>query len=137
MRELERDSPHWDLTHRIIGAAFEVHQTLGYGFLERVYAAALIHELTALGLKAEHEVAIPVRYKGVELGVYYADILVERAVVCEIKAIKALTREHEAQLLNYLKATSIEVGLLLNFGSRSAEVKRMVLRNPEKSRQSR
>jgi GxxExxY protein len=127
LAEADREKPHWELTHRIIGASFEVHRTLGHGFLERVYAAALMQELTSLGLKARSEVPIPVQYKGVEIGVYYADILVEDAVICEIKAIKALTREHEAQVLHYLKATGIEAGLLLNFGSTSVEVKRMVL----------
>ena len=123
----EIQKPHWDLTQRIIGAAFEVHRTLGPGFLERVYANALMQELTEAGLTAAAEVPIPVVYKGTEIGLYFADILVEGAVICEIKAIKALTRENEAQLLHYLKATGTRVGLLLNFGAKSAEVKRMML----------
>ena len=123
----EIQKPHWDLTQRIIGAAFEVHRTLGPGFLERVYANALMQELTEAGLTAAAEVPIPVAYKGTEIGLYFADILVESAVICEIKAISALTREHEAQLLHYLKATNTKVGLLLNFGAKSVNVKRMVL----------
>jgi GxxExxY protein len=127
------EKPHWDLTHQIIGAAYEVHRTLGPGFLERVYSAALLKELADAGLSAVAEAPIPVIYKGTEIGLYYADILVEQTVVCEIKAVKSLNREHEAQLLHYLKATGLRVGLLVNFGAKSAEVKRMMLQPERKS----
>ena len=123
--EIQR--PHWVLTQRIIGAAYEVHKTLGPGFLERVYASALLKELGDAGLNAASEVPIPVHYKGTEIGMYFADLLVEGTVICEIKATSALTRGHEAQLLHYLKATNTKVGLLLNFGAKSVSVKRMVL----------
>ena len=121
------DRPHWELTQRVIGAAFEVHKALGPGFLEKVYVNALLHELREVPLAAQAEVPIAVSYKGAEVGLYYADILVEGKVICEIKAVVSLLREHEAQLLHYLKATETRVGLLLNFGAKSVEVKRMIL----------
>ena len=117
---------HSDLTSKIIGCAYEVHKELGPGFLEKVYEAALLHEIRSLGLRAEAQSPIPVRYKGAVVGDYFADILVEGAVVVEIKASEALSSIHEAQLLHYLKASGIEVGLLLNFGRPSVQVKRMV-----------
>jgi GxxExxY protein len=132
MVQVPTDKPHWQLTEKIIGAAFEVHQNLGQGFLESVYVNALMQELSVKGLKAQTERPIPVSYKGVEIGIYYADVIVEDAVICEIKAVKSLLPEHQAQLINYLKATRIEVGLLLNFGAR-VEHKRMVLRPPKPS----
>jgi GxxExxY protein len=118
--------PHWQLTEKIIGAAFEVHRNLGQGFLESVYKTALVQELNVIGLNAQRERAIPVIYKGTEIGLYYADILVEDTVICEVKAVRSLLPEHQAQVLNYLRATGIEVGLLLNFGLR-VEHKRMVI----------
>ncbi|HLG10489.1 MAG TPA: GxxExxY protein [Dehalococcoidia bacterium] len=127
LAEPEPERVHWELTHQIIGAAYEVHRTLGPGFLERVYVSALMRELTDAGLTAAAEVPIPVTYKGTEIGLYFADILVENTVICEIKAIRAISREHEAQLIHYLKATGTRVGLLINFGAKSAEVKRMML----------
>jgi GxxExxY protein len=126
-QRLRFNDHNWVLTQRIIGAAYEVHKTLGPGFLERVYASALLKELGDAGLNAASEVPIPVIYKGTEIGMYFADLLVEGAVICEIKAISALTRAHEAQLLHYLEATNTKVGLLLNFGAKSVSVKRMVL----------
>ncbi len=117
---------HSDLTRKIIGCAYEVHKEFGPGFLEKVYETALLHELRSESLKAEAQAPIPVYYKGAIVGDYFADILVEGAVVVEIKASQALASIHEAQLLHYLKATGIEVGLLLNFGRPSVQVKRMV-----------
>ena len=127
MIEEVKERPFWNLTSKIIGAAFQVHKTLGPGFLERVYVKALLKELAEAGSLAEGEVAIPVIYKGSEIGLYYADIVVDKTVVCEIKAVASLTREHEAQLIHYLTATNTKVGLLLNFGSKSVQVKRMIL----------
>ena len=115
---------HRELTREIIGAAFEVHKHLGHGFLERVYVIALVQELEARGLTALTETPIPVHYKGREVGHYFADILVDQSVICEIKAVRQLIAEHEAQLIHYLKATGIEVGLLLNFGSTSVQTRR-------------
>lgn len=114
------------LTEQIIGAALEVHKELGPGFLEKVYQAALTHELTSRNVPSATEAEIPVSYKGRPIGVYYSDILVDGKVICEIKAIDRLTPVHEAQLIHYLKATGIRVGLLVNFGSRSLQFKRMV-----------
>ena len=118
--------PHRELTEKIIGAAFEVHREMGPGFLEKVYEGALAQELTSRGVPVRCQAEIRVRYKGQEVGVYYADLLVDDNVVCEIKAVESLSSAHEAQLLHYLKATGIKVGLLLNFGSQRVQVKRMV-----------
>jgi GxxExxY protein len=118
--------PQGALTREIIGAAFEVHRILGHGFLEKVYEAALAKELRGRGHRVVSQAEIGVSYKGESVGVYYADLLVDDAVVCEVKALDKLAAAHEAQLLNYLKATGIKVGLLLNFGPQRVEVKRMV-----------
>jgi GxxExxY protein len=93
-----------------------VYNVLGYGFLEKVYAGALKIELEKKGLLVVPQAKINVLYEGQYVGIYYADMLVEDSVIVEIKAVATLLEEHEAQLLNYLKATNIEVGLLLNFG---------------------
>jgi len=118
--------PHQELTQKIIGAAFEVHRELGPGFLEKVYETALAREMETRGLPARPQAEITVHYKGQPVGVYYADILVDGKVICEIKATETLASAHEAQLLHYLKATGIQVGLLLNFGSQRVQVKRLV-----------
>jgi GxxExxY protein len=118
--------PHAELTKGIIGAAFEVHSILGHGFLEKVYEAALTKELRSRGHCVINQAEMAVTYKGEPVGVYYADLLVDDAVICEVKALEKLTPAHEAQLLNYLKATGTKVGLLLNFGAERVQVKRMV-----------
>jgi GxxExxY protein len=92
-----------------------VYNTLGYGFLEKVYENALLIELQSMGLKAQRQVPIKVFYQEQQVGDYYADIIVEDQIIIELKAAEALCEEHEFQLINYLKATQIEVGLLLNF----------------------
>jgi GxxExxY protein len=109
---------HEDVTGRILGAFFHVYNTLGYGFLESVYAGALAREMMKRGLTVEREVAIEVRYDGAVVGVFRADLLVNRAVIVEIKATRALTPADAQQLLNYLRGTELEVGLLLHFGPR-------------------
>ena len=116
-----------ELTYLINGAIFEVNRQLGAGFLEKVYEKALLVELQDKGLKAESQVPVQVTYKGREVGEYYADIIVEKQVILEIKAVDSLQKIHEAQLLNYLKATGYKVGLLVNFKHPKAEVKRYVL----------
>jgi GxxExxY protein len=121
------DYPDSELTRSIIGAAFEVHNILGAGFLEKVYRNALVRELRLQGHQAEPEVKIPVYYKDELVGDYYADIVVDGRVILELKALSKLTSEHEAQLLNYLKATGHKIGLLLNFGTRKVQVKRRIL----------
>ena len=115
---------HSDLTEEIIGGFFAVYNTLGYGFLEKVYANALKLELEKRNLNVVQEFPIIVRYLGQEIGHYYADMIVNNLVIIEVKATKTLLQEHEAQLLNYLKATPYEVGLLLNFGPKPEQKRR-------------
>ena len=122
---------HSDLTEKIIGAFYAVYSALGYGFLEKVYVKALMIELEKRGLKPQDELPIHVYYDGQLIGEYFADIVVNELVILEIKSTKALANEHEAQLLNYLKATPYEVGLLLNFGPK-AETKRRSFDNNRK-----
>lgn len=124
---MSKEYPDLELTRTIIGAAFEVHNVLGAGFLEKVYRNALAKELRLQEFKVEVEVRLPVYYKDELVGDYYADIIVNERVILELKALSSLTSEHEAQLLNYLKATGHKVGLLLNFGTRKVQVKRKIL----------
>ena len=118
---------HGELTHQVIGAAFEVWKVLGYGFLEKVYENSLAEELKRVGLEAQQQFDIDVRYKGILVGKYTADLFVDDKLIVEIKAEREYNPKHEAQLLNYLKATGIRVGLLLNFGERRCEHKRLIL----------
>ena len=111
---------HSDITDLILNAFYKVHQKLGYGFNEKVYENSLAIELRKLGLQVAQQHEIEVFYDGQPVGTYFADLIVNDVVMLELKAVKQLVDEHEAQLLNYLKATRIEVGLLLNFGKRSA-----------------
>jgi GxxExxY protein len=113
-----------ELTEKIIGCAMKVHSTLGPGFLESVYQKALAHELCKAGLKAESEKPITVRYDGVAVGDFSTDMLVEDRMMLELKANQALAPANEVQLVNYLTATGIEIGLLLNFGAERSEFKR-------------
>ncbi|HLW66914.1 MAG TPA: GxxExxY protein [Gemmataceae bacterium] len=121
---------HADITEKIIGAYYKVYNTLGYGFLEKVYQNAMVIELQRQGLRAIPSARIKVYYEGIEVGCYFADILVEDCVIVELKAVEALAKEHHAQILNYLKATGIEVGLLCNFGPKP-EIKRKVFDKKE------
>jgi len=123
-----------EVTYAIRGAVFEVNTVLGPGFLEKVYENALLVELRRRGLKAESQVPIKVSYKRKVVGEYVADLLVEDKVIVELKTVEALDKIHEAQLLNYLKATRIRVGMLVNFRHPRAEIKRMVLDLPAPSR---
>ena len=120
-----------DITYQINGAIFEVNRLLGPGFLEKVYETALFIELRERGLKAKSQVPIIVNYKGKIAGEYIADLLVEDKVIVELKAVEKLSKLHEAQLLNYLKATGLKVGLLVNFQNKKADIKRFVLELPE------
>ena len=120
-----------EITCKIRGAIFEVNRVLGHGFLEKVYEKALLIELRKRGLRAESQVPLKVIYKGEVVGDYFADVLVEGKVIVETKAVKHLLIEHQAQLLNYLKGTDIQIGLLVNFTKNKAEIKRMVLDLPE------
>jgi GxxExxY protein len=116
-----------DITYKVNGAIFEVNRILGSGFLEKVYENALLIELRERGLKAESQVAIKVGYKGEEVGEYFADILVEDELILELKSVQSLEKIHDAQILNYLKATGKKVGLLINFTHPKAVIKRFIL----------
>ena len=121
-----------DVTDKIIKAYYNVYNKLGYGFLEKVYENSMMIELKKLGLNCNKQVAIKVYYEKNIVGDYYADIIVEQVVIIELKAAESICEQHEIQLVNYIKATDIEVGLLLNFGKK-AEFKRKVLTNEYKS----
>ncbi len=121
-RRLELDA----LSQRVIGAAFDVSNALGVGFLEKVYENALAHQLKKEGLRVEQQRSVQVVYDGVVVGDYYADLLVEDAILVELKVAKALDDIHVAQCMNYLRATGLAVCLLLNFGVPRLQVKRLV-----------
>jgi len=127
---LNQNLKYVELTEQIISCAYEVYKILGIGFLEKVYENAMIEELKSRGLKAESQRRITVRYKGHVIGDYFADIVVEDVIIVELKALDKLNDINELQIKNYLKATGIEVGLLINFG-KSVEVKRKYIQNPE------
>jgi GxxExxY protein len=123
----ERDLAHNELTRAIIGAAMEVHSNLGPGFLESVYEEAMAIEFNLRKTPYEKQKAIPVMYKGEKAKDFFCDILVDGKVLVELKALKSITNTEEAQVLNYLKATGLNVGLLINFGEQSLRYKRLVL----------
>ncbi len=112
------------LTETIIGCAMKVHRTLGPGFLESVYENAFAHELGKAGLRVECQAPIQVHYDGIVVGDFFADMRVEGRILIENKAVQALNTAHEVQLVNYLTATGIEIGLLINFGAARLEFKR-------------
>ena len=120
-----------EVTDKIIGAFYAVYNTLGYGFSEKVYQAAMVIELRERGVHVEDEHEIIVYYKGQPASKFYADLLVENVVVVELKSVKKLIDEHRAQLLNYLKSSRYEVGLLLNFGPET-EIERKAYDNARK-----
>ena len=116
---------HKDITDRILKAFYTVYNELSFGFLEKVYENALIVELKLAGLKCEQQKPIKVNYKGILVGEYYADLVVDDKVIVELKAAENISKEHEFQLINYLKSTEIQIGLLLNFGKKP-EFKRKI-----------
>ena len=122
---------HSEITDLILKAFYKVYNTLGYGFLEKVYERSMIIELTKLGLNIEQQKNIKVYYDFNQVGDYYADLLVNGLVIIELKAAENICEGHEAQLLNYLRATDIEVGLLLNFGT-EPQFKRKFFTNDKK-----
>ncbi len=126
---------HSEVTEIVIGAFFEVYNKLGYGFLEKVYENAMMMELMKRGLSAKSQQPISVFYDEKEVGNYFADIVVDDKVILELKAAEGLREEHEAQLINYLRATDIEVGLLMNFG-KTPQFKKKVFSNEFKHRKS-
>lgn len=125
------DLKHSDLTERIIGVFFDVYNELGHGFLESIYQQAMVLALTEAGLKVEQQVPIPVWFRDRQIGDFRADLLVERSVLLELEAARNLDFAYEKQLLNYLRGTDIEVGLLLNFGP-APEFRRLVFGNERK-----
>jgi GxxExxY protein len=122
---------HEELTRQIIGCAYKVYNTMGHGFLESVYENCMLIELRKLGLRVENQHKIKVFYDGQVVGDSEADLFVEGVVIVELKAVRTLLQVHEVQLVNYLKATGIDVGLLLNFGEQRVEVKRKLRVLPE------
>jgi GxxExxY protein len=123
---------HGEITQKIIGVFYEVYNELGHGFLESVYEKSLELALNSMNLKVCRQIEIPVSFRGHPVGIFSADMLVENCVLLELKAARALDSSHTAQLLNYLRATDIEVGLLLNFGLKP-EFKRLLFDNPRKA----
>ncbi|MGI8545093.1 MAG: GxxExxY protein [Aridibacter sp.] len=121
-----------ELTSQIIKAFYEVYNTLGYGFLEKVYEKALLLELSEMGFVVRAQMPIDVYYSGEIVGEYFADLVIENKVILEIKTAEAISNAHESQTINYLRATNIEVGLILNFGQ-SATFKRKAFANSRKS----
>ncbi len=115
---------HTDITEKVIKAFYTVYNILGYGFLEQVYRNAMVIELRKQGVVVTPESPIIIYYDGEVVGKYFADLLVAKAVIVELKAVRQLAEEHEAQLLNYLKATPYEVGLLLNFGPKPKVIRK-------------
>ena len=128
---MNTDLKHGLITDQILRVFYDVYNELGHGFLESVYHRSLVLALKAKGLKVSSRVAIPVWFRGERVGQFEADVLVEDCVLLELKAARSLDSSHRAQLLNYLRATDIEVGLLLNFGERP-EFKRLVFENLKK-----
>jgi GxxExxY protein len=122
---------HEEITNGILGAFYAVYNGLGYGFLEKVYENAMAYKLEQRGFHVQRQAPILVYFEGQLVGEYYADLLVEGKVIIELKAAKGIDEAHEAQLINYLKATPVEVGLLLNFGS-VPEFKRKIFTNDRK-----
>lgn len=115
-----------ELTFAVIGAAMEVHSILGSGFLEAVYQAALEKELTLRGIPFQHQVELPVLYKGEVIGIYKDDLVIDGKFVVEIKAVSRLTQLHQAQAMHYLAATGLRLALLMNFGTTSLEHRRVI-----------
>jgi GxxExxY protein len=127
--QIDADERRWELnqiTEKIIGCAFKVGNTLGCGFLEKVYENALVHELRKAGLRVQQQYPIKVYYDGIVVGEFTVDLLVEECVLVELKAIKSLGDKEQAQCLNYIKATKLSICLLINFGNPKIEIKRVV-----------
>ena len=123
---------HWNLCHDIVKVYYDVYNELGFGFLEAVYEEALEIALNQAGFRVLRQVDTPIWFRGRRIGKYKADLVVNDVVILELKAAQSLDREHEAQVLNYLRATDIEVALLLNFGPKPA-FRRLVFENERKA----
>lgn len=127
---------HSDLTGKIIGCAFDVSNELGAGFLESVYENAMVIALSDTGIPVRAQAPIGVRFRGRPVGDFYADLLVDEKVIVELKAIPSLTPQNEAQIINYLNATGIPVGLLINFGNPKLQYRRFTRRSDFPARKS-
>ena len=123
---------HSELTEKIIGVYYDVYNEIGHGFLESVYSNCMHRALTQAGLSAQREVSIPVYFRGWDAGQFKADLVVNALVLLELKAAQSLDRSHEAQVMNYLRATELEVGLLFNFGGTKPQFRRIIFENPNK-----
>jgi len=121
-----------ELTEKIIGIYYDVYNELGHGFLESVYSNAMGRALAQAGLAVQREVSVPVYFRGWDVGHFKADLVVNGCILIELKAVQALDRSHEAQIINYLRATELEVGLLFNFGGSKPQFRRIVLENANK-----
>jgi GxxExxY protein len=128
-----KNYPHQELTKSIIGIYYDVYNELGYGFLEKVYHRDMIIELNKNGYEVEHEKKIEVFYKNEVVGIYIPDLIINKAVILELKCVEYLIEAHENQLINYLKATDCEVGLVLNFG-KDPQFRRKIFTNDLKNR---
>ena len=115
---------HEEITHKIIGSAYNVYNQLGFGFLESVYRKSMVIELTKTNLEVEEEVPLKVYYDDKVVGEFYIDLLVEKEIVVELKSVQNIIKEHEVQLVNYLNGLRMELGLLINFGASGVEIKR-------------
>jgi GxxExxY protein len=115
-----------ELSYRIVGLAMEVHNELGYGFLEKVYENALMYLLRKNEIQSEQQKTIPVLFHGVIVGDYCADIIVEDKILLELKSVESIVGQHRSQILNYLKATGLSLGILLNFGKKGLQYERLV-----------
>jgi GxxExxY protein len=123
---------HAELTEKIIGIYYDVYNEIGHGFLESVYSNCMNIALTQAGFQVQREVLIPVLFRSQNVGKFKADLLVDNLILLELKAERTLDRSHDAQLLNYLRATALEVGLLLNFGAVKPQFRRLVFENENK-----
>jgi GxxExxY protein len=132
---MQREKPlllYSELTEQILGVYYDVYNEIGHGFLESVYANCMAIALTEARLDVQRELPIPVWFRTQQVGQFRADLLVNQRVLLELKAVQALDRSHEAQILNYLRATELEVGLILNFGGTKPQFRRLVFENEKK-----
>ncbi|MHC4998765.1 MAG: GxxExxY protein [Planctomycetota bacterium] len=122
----EEELIHKELVYEVVGCAMKVHRELGYGFLEKVYENSMMVLLNKKSIKAKQQFPVPVHFENVIVGEYFADFMIEDKILVELKTVEKITNVHFAQVLNYLKATGIKLGLLINFGPRKLEYERIV-----------
>ncbi|HEV7522481.1 MAG TPA: GxxExxY protein [Candidatus Angelobacter sp.] len=132
MEKQESKLLHSELTEKILGIYYDVYNEIGHGFLESVYNNCMFLALNRAGMSVRREVPVPVYFRGQDVGQFKADLVVDNSVLIELKAVQNLDRAHEAQIMNYLRATELEVGLLLNFGSPKPQFRRIVFENSNK-----